>query len=89
MKPGSIPKTSSGKNQRHACKKRFLENSLNIIEKWQKSIENHQIITNYKSELHQQDKYHDKQLKTILEIETWLMHKISKFLQIAVANIDL
>ncbi len=32
LKPGSIPKTSSGKIQRHACRAGFLNGSLNIVE---------------------------------------------------------
>jgi amino acid adenylation domain-containing protein len=31
IKPGSIPKTSSGKIQRHACRQKFLEGSLDLI----------------------------------------------------------
>jgi acyl-CoA synthetase (AMP-forming)/AMP-acid ligase II/alkylation response protein AidB-like acyl-CoA dehydrogenase/acyl carrier protein len=31
LKQGSIPKTTSGKIQRHACKNQFQENSLNVI----------------------------------------------------------
>lgn len=34
IKTGSIPKTSSGKIQRHACKIRFLDRSLNVVEDW-------------------------------------------------------
>lgn len=32
IKPGNIPKTSSGKIQRHACKARFLEKTLEVIQ---------------------------------------------------------
>jgi 8-amino-7-oxononanoate synthase/acyl carrier protein len=32
VRPNSIPKTSSGKIQRHACKKQFLENALEVVE---------------------------------------------------------
>ena len=39
IKPGSIPKTSSGKIQRHACRQRFLEESLNEIENSSRSVE--------------------------------------------------
>jgi acyl-CoA synthetase (AMP-forming)/AMP-acid ligase II len=35
LKPGSIPKTSSGKIQRHACRAQFLEGRLNSVGKWQ------------------------------------------------------
>jgi acyl carrier protein len=31
---GSIPKTSSGKIQRHACRDEFLENTLQVIAQW-------------------------------------------------------
>jgi len=31
---GSMPKTSSGKIQRHACRDAFLENSLSVVEQW-------------------------------------------------------
>ncbi len=33
VKPWSIPKTSSGKIQRHACRTRFLAGSLDVLEK--------------------------------------------------------
>jgi acyl-CoA synthetase (AMP-forming)/AMP-acid ligase II len=31
IRPGSIPKTSSGKIQRHACKRGFLDGNLNVV----------------------------------------------------------
>ena len=34
VKTGSIPKTSSGKIQRHACQSGFLAGSLNVVEDW-------------------------------------------------------
>lgn len=34
VKAGSIPKTSSGKIQRHACRNGFLENTLEVIGRW-------------------------------------------------------
>ncbi|MBS0211062.1 MAG: aminotransferase class I/II-fold pyridoxal phosphate-dependent enzyme [Planctomycetes bacterium] len=34
IKPSSIPKTSSGKIQRHACRRAFLDNSLQVIAGW-------------------------------------------------------
>ncbi|MGL5939265.1 MAG: fatty acyl-AMP ligase [Waterburya sp.] len=34
VKPGSIPKTSSGKIKRHACRTKFLNGSLNVVEDW-------------------------------------------------------
>ena len=37
LRTGSIPKTSSGKIQRRACKARFLEGSLEIAGEWRKA----------------------------------------------------
>jgi acyl-CoA synthetase (AMP-forming)/AMP-acid ligase II/acyl carrier protein len=34
LKTGSIPKTSSGKIQRHACRTSFLNNSLEVVSDW-------------------------------------------------------
>jgi 8-amino-7-oxononanoate synthase len=34
IKAGSIPKTSSGKIQRHACRQGFLDGSLEIVAEW-------------------------------------------------------
>jgi acyl-CoA synthetase (AMP-forming)/AMP-acid ligase II/3-oxoacyl-(acyl-carrier-protein) synthase/acyl carrier protein len=36
LKTGSIPKTSSGKIQRRACRADFLTNSLNVVQYWSK-----------------------------------------------------
>ncbi|GIX48384.1 MAG: hypothetical protein KatS3mg131_2595 [Candidatus Tectimicrobiota bacterium] len=35
LRAGSIPKTSSGKVRRHACKEGFLSQTLEVVEKWQ------------------------------------------------------
>ncbi|NJR16077.1 MAG: AMP-binding protein [Calothrix sp. CSU_2_0] len=35
LKPSSIPKTSSGKVQRYACKEGFIHDSLDVIYRWQ------------------------------------------------------
>ncbi len=34
LKPGSIPKTSSGKIQRRICKQKYLDGSLDILSQW-------------------------------------------------------
>jgi amino acid adenylation domain-containing protein len=35
--PGSVPKTSSGKVQRHACRQRFLSDALEVLGGWRAS----------------------------------------------------
>ncbi len=39
LKTGSIPKTTSGKIQRGACRSQFLEDTLNIVGKWKLQTE--------------------------------------------------
>jgi 8-amino-7-oxononanoate synthase len=39
IKPGSIPKTSSGKIQRHACRARFLAGNLEAVGEWKMAEE--------------------------------------------------
>lgn len=38
IKPASIPKTSSGKIQRHACRQAFLTKMLAIVGQWQQNL---------------------------------------------------
>ncbi|MGK7949277.1 MAG: alpha/beta fold hydrolase [Xenococcaceae cyanobacterium] len=45
LKTGSIPKTSSGKIRRHACKAGFLEGKLNVVGEWKLSDPDRQKIT--------------------------------------------
>ena len=35
IKAGSVPKTSSGKIQRHACRQGFLDDTLDVVGRWQ------------------------------------------------------
>ncbi|MEL6223569.1 MAG: type I polyketide synthase, partial [Cyanobacteria bacterium J06627_8] len=43
LKTGSIPKTSSGKIQRHACKAGFLEGTLDVVGQWNEADAAHSI----------------------------------------------
>ncbi len=36
IKPGSVPKTSSGKIQRHACRQAFLDGTLEVVAHWRR-----------------------------------------------------
>jgi len=41
VRPNSVPKTSSGKIQRHACKRQFLDGTLEVVERlvsWEKPV---------------------------------------------------
>ena len=45
LKTGSIPKTSSGKIQRHACKAGYLDSSLNSVGEYQSTVNQSTVIS--------------------------------------------
>ncbi|MBD2153043.1 fatty acyl-AMP ligase [Leptolyngbya sp. FACHB-16] len=51
VKLGSIPKTSSGKIQRHACRAQFLNGTLNVIEDWSENPQGKSKFMNLKAEV--------------------------------------
>ena len=51
LKTASIPKTSSGKIQRSACRVKFLEGSLDVVADWSKNPENKNEFLHLKSEI--------------------------------------
>ena len=38
IRPGALPKTSSGKVQRHVCRTLFMEKAFDVVGEWQESI---------------------------------------------------
>ncbi|BAZ22955.1 beta-ketoacyl synthase [Kalymmatonema gypsitolerans NIES-4073] len=89
LKTGSIPKTSSGKIKRRACKLGFLEDSLNVVGQWQKTIEKNPTIVCSNSQQNSQNYSSENHSKTVAEIKAWLVDKIAELLQIASEKIDL
>ena len=51
VKTGSIPKTSSGKIQRHACRSGFLAGSLNVVEDWSENPQGKAKFLNLQAEV--------------------------------------
>ncbi|GJD22785.1 AMP-dependent synthetase and ligase [Rivularia sp. IAM M-261] len=51
VKPGSIPKTSSGKIQRNACRAKFLAGDLNVVIDWSENPRYKTAFINLQSEL--------------------------------------
>ena len=77
IKPRSIPKTSSGKIQRQACRDAFLENALETVARWQESL----------------DSRSQSQSLTIIQpenakaIEGWLVSQLAAKLRIDASSI--
>lgn len=51
VKTGSIPKTSSGKIQRHACRAGFITGSLNVVEDWSENPQGKTKFRNLEAEV--------------------------------------
>ncbi len=75
IKKGTIPKTSSGKIQRHACKEGYLEKNLELIGEWTHH-------SNRSSQVEGGDKF------SASKIESWLLAQIADKLEVPVEELD-
>ncbi|HEX8139745.1 MAG TPA: MupA/Atu3671 family FMN-dependent luciferase-like monooxygenase [Pyrinomonadaceae bacterium] len=76
IKPKSIPKTSSGKIQRHACRTGFLTNTLSVISEW-RALAEEEVAA-----------YSDRTLTDAESLEEWLRMELSAKLRIDPQQID-
>lgn len=84
VKPMSIPKTSSGKIQRRACRNSFLENSLEVVGQWNaksQQTENPKPVT-------QKSTADVKQKTSVQTIQSWLVTRIAAMLELDSSSID-
>ncbi|KAB8321171.1 AMP-binding protein [Tolypothrix campylonemoides VB511288] len=79
LKTASIPKTSSGKIQRQACRTQFLNNQLDVIQEW-KDKSNEQLINEGMSLMQRQQTAMQNNLSNIIKlgIQDWLISWIAK-----------
>ncbi|MEY2855828.1 MAG: hypothetical protein RLZZ74_137, partial [Cyanobacteriota bacterium] len=87
LKTGSIPKTSSGKIQRHACKAGYLDGSLNSVGEFVLGSANQPTESSqHKSTVRfSQLEANQKQV----QIQHWLIENIAQRLEIPVSEIDI
>jgi acyl transferase domain-containing protein/acyl-CoA synthetase (AMP-forming)/AMP-acid ligase II/pimeloyl-ACP methyl ester carboxylesterase len=88
LKTGSIPKTSSGKIQRFACRQGFLEESLNVVARWPAAVPS------------DGDEFPSTEVRSTpslgqgpltsrsAQIECWLTQQLATVLQLPVDQID-
>jgi acyl-CoA synthetase (AMP-forming)/AMP-acid ligase II/acyl carrier protein len=79
VKTGGVPRTSSGKIQRRACRELFLSNRLDVLAEWRESLTVHAkspaVVT--------------RPGHSIAEVETWLCTQLAQKLGVDVSDIDL
>ncbi len=87
LKTASIPKTSSNKIQRHACRVGFLDGSLDVVGEWKSKTDSK---LDPFPDLQPSDKQEpfQQQSQTVETIQAWLIDKISQQLKIAPQDIE-
>lgn len=80
IKPASIPKTSSGKIQRYACRQKFLQSDLAIVGEWKQNVVDIDLLLDTEAS---HEGVVDQET-----IENWLTTKIANSLGIDPEEID-
>ncbi|QSJ17339.1 AMP-binding protein [Nostoc sp. UHCC 0702] len=91
LKTASIPKTSSGKIQRYACRDGFINGSLNIVGDWTANIQQvgtfwEQVQNSHESQPHQES---GEPAFTEEAIATWLVSHLASSLKVSPDEIDI
>lgn len=77
IKAGTIPKTSSGKIQRHACRKQLLSNSLEVVAEWRADAgAEAEVFSRSSVQLSKED------------LQSWLVLRLAARLGVPAAEID-
>ncbi|NJK56232.1 MAG: alpha/beta fold hydrolase [Pleurocapsa sp. SU_5_0] len=88
LKTGSIPKTSSGKIQRHACQAGYLDGSLTSVGEFKLEGARHvlpaEVTRQETARLFAQQESNQKQI----EIQTWLRENLAQRIGLPVSQID-
>ena len=85
LKPGSLPKTSSGKVQRKQCRRQFLDDSLTVVGQWKRTL---QTVTAPSEEFSVVLSELASEPEKIQAVEAWLTNRIAQRVQIAPTEID-
>jgi acyl carrier protein len=86
LKTNSIPKTSSGKIQRHVCRTRFADESLTLVGEWVQKLGDVQdaaLDSNASGQLSS-----SPTPQSIETIQDWLIAKLSRWLNVAPQDLD-
>jgi acyl-CoA synthetase (AMP-forming)/AMP-acid ligase II/acyl carrier protein len=78
VKTGGVPRTSSGKIQRRACRDMFLSNRLEVLAEWRESCT-----------VRQSPEVAIRPGQSVAEVETWLCTQLAQKLGVDVSDIDL
>jgi acyl transferase domain-containing protein/acyl-CoA synthetase (AMP-forming)/AMP-acid ligase II len=97
LKTSSIPKTSSGKIQRQACRQGFLSDTLDIVHDWSRDPRHRTLFTRLSSDIQSiaeqlqketQVKDLSTEQKTTISIQTELVRRLAEQLEVSPNQID-
>lgn len=77
LRPTSVPKTSSGKIQRQACRQAFLDGELRIVGEWRAADSEESVVGS-----------DDRVLPAQVDLQAWLIPRLSRWLAISTESID-
>lgn len=86
VKMGSVPKTSSGKIQRYACREGFLAHKLDVLGEWTQQLEEEDHLDEPAA---LPKKSLSTEVQTAQVIQTWLISQISQCLNVPHHSIDI
>ncbi|HVG32646.1 MAG TPA: beta-ketoacyl synthase N-terminal-like domain-containing protein [Pyrinomonadaceae bacterium] len=85
LKTGALPKTSSGKTQRHACRNGFLAGSLNVVGEWRRKSAEQPTAD---ESLEVVGQLADSSAPTSEAIQAWLVARIATRASVAAHEVD-
>ena len=90
VKPGRIPKTSSGKIQRYATRQKYLEGTLETVGEWRADQEPRDEPVPPRGEVRPEEPAEKAPVpaRTKAEIEAWLVEQLSKRLKVPAKQIN-
>ena len=84
LKPGSLPKTSSGKVRRRTCKAEFMQDGLNAVATWRREA------TGQESSLRAKEQISTvPSVPNVEAIHHWLIEQVAAQLQVPSSEIDI
>ncbi len=84
LKPGGIPKTSSGKIQRHACQGGFLAGTLEVVCAWHEAKGTETTVAPAKASVRGR-----RDFQTAQAIESWLVERIAGRAGVPAKSLDI
>lgn len=89
VQPGTFPRTSSGKVQRHVCKQGLLQGGLSIVYDWRSSVTRHEIVGQVSMDSGSKDEVATMTDRLVTILNLWLQSQPHSLVQTVSAHTNL